>query len=234
MPSFINKIGESYVTNEGYKVTIIQNLKANVKVLFEDNHSQVCPYTDLKAGNVKNLNHKSVYGIGFIGVGRYRDYQLKKIVKQSWYCMFDRCYSGKNKCYEDCTVISEWHCIQNFLEWFEKNYVEGWELDKDILVPGNKVYGPDTCCFVPKEINNLFKRNSNKTGELPTGVTRIGSKFRSNLSSGKRTIHLGMFNTIEEASAVYKIAKQKRITELAEKFKDSLSPLVYNTLKNIR
>ena len=35
----------------------------------------------------------------------------------------------------------------------------GWELDKDILEKGNKTYSPETCCFVPRVINSLYKTN---------------------------------------------------------------------------
>lgn len=49
--------------------------------------------------------------------------------------------------------------FSNFAEWFDKHHVEGWELDKDILVSGNRTYSPETCCFVPHEINVLFRCN---------------------------------------------------------------------------
>ena len=49
--------------------------------------------------------------------------------------------------------------------------MEGWQLDKDILIKGNKIYSPDTCCFVPSEINNLFVGCNKSRGSLPIGVT---------------------------------------------------------------
>jgi hypothetical protein len=43
-------------------------------------------------------------------------------------------------------------------------------LDKDILYKGNKIYSPDTCVFVPQEINALFVKNDANRGDLPIGV----------------------------------------------------------------
>lgn len=37
-----------------------------------------------------------------------------------------------------------------------KPHMEGWHLDKDILLKGNKVYSPETCAFVPAKINSLL------------------------------------------------------------------------------
>ena len=48
---------------------------------------------------------------------------------------------------------------------------EGLELDKDLLVKGNKIYGPDTCCFLPGAINSLFSHGQKKKNNLPEGVT---------------------------------------------------------------
>lgn len=58
--------------------------------------------------------------------------------------------------YSDCTICDEWLSFSAFFEWFEANYVDGWDVDKDILVKNNKLYSPQTCCFVPKEINETF------------------------------------------------------------------------------
>ena len=58
-----------------------------------------------------------------------------------------------------------------------KNHYSGWihlyghthntweevmNLDKDILIKGNKLYSPNTCCFVPKRLNILFVNTNNK------------------------------------------------------------------------
>lgn len=77
-----------------------------------------------------------------------------------WMSMLKRCYDQNHlkqySTYSDCEVCEEWLKISNFKKWFDKNYVQGWQIDKDILVKGNRVYSPETCCFVPQEINNVF------------------------------------------------------------------------------
>jgi hypothetical protein len=85
--------------------------------------------------------------------------------------MMMRCYSlkwsSKFPTYKDCIVDERWHNFQIFGEWFEENYVEGFELDKDILGKSSKIYSPETCCFVPQEINLMFtKRLERKERKL--------------------------------------------------------------------
>ena len=45
---------------------------------------------------------------------------------------------------------------------------EGKQLDKDIVIPGNKVYSPDACIFVDKRINNLMTSRNSRA--LPIGI----------------------------------------------------------------
>ena len=98
-----------------------------------------------------------------------------------WYAMLNRCYSPNyhktRPTYIGCSVCPEWHYFSKFRFWMEGQKWEGMELDKDLLVKGNRVYGPDTCCFVPEAINYLFgsglKKKSNL--HLPHGVTLTAS-----------------------------------------------------------
>ena len=83
-----------------------------------------------------------------------------------WRDLLKRCYSdkfqNKNTSYIGCSIASEWIKFSNFKSWMEKQDWEGKELDKDLLVQGNKVYGPSTCIFVPREINLIVKNSVKK------------------------------------------------------------------------
>lgn len=69
----------------------------------------------------------------------------------TWNNMLNRCYSekyqAKNPTYRGCTVCNEWLSLSTFKEWFDANYRTGMELDKDILVKGNRVYCPEGMLF---------------------------------------------------------------------------------------
>lgn len=113
-------------------------------------------------GRVKDPYHPFVYGVGYFGVGDYttRDTKGKEVIAyKRWHGMLERCYSSrwlaasKNKNYRGCSVCKEWHNYQVFAAWFSENYIEGFELDKDKKVEGNKVYSPETCMFISKEEN---------------------------------------------------------------------------------
>ena len=60
-------------------------------------------------------------------------------VYRAWHGMLFRC-STKNtqETYNDCSVCEEWLRFSNFKRWFDENYIDGFQLDKDILVKGNK------------------------------------------------------------------------------------------------
>ena len=110
----------------------------------------------------------------------------------------------------------------------------GFQLDKDILVKGNKLYSPDTCLFVPKEINTLLTHRRKDKGLYPVGVSykpRI-NRYRAQISKFKKVIHLGCFITPEEAFQAYKTAKEAYIKEVAEIYKDQIDPRVYEALMN--
>lgn len=131
--------------------------------------------------------------------------------------------------------LDTWIDFQNFFanrhpEWFEENYIEGWQLDKDILVKGNKIYSPETCCFVPSCINNLFIKSNKIRGEFPIGVSKRKDKYISQIQKSKKVKYIGMFETLLEAFDAYKVEKEKHIKNIADEYKDYLNPKVYEAL----
>lgn len=154
-----------------------------------------------------------------------------------WKSMLQRCYSEKyvnrRKCYVGCSVCDEWLRFSNFKRWFDKNYVEGYYLDKDILVNGNKVYSPETCCFVPHEINELIEIRKNKTNKFYqcVEISKNGN-FRARIKRYGRREYLGTFKTPEEAFNAYKQGKVAYVREVADSYyKDGkITKEVYDAL----
>jgi hypothetical protein len=229
----IPKIGERYRTvNFGY-IQIVDYVKHNeILVVFEDGTLVFTNSKQIKEGSVKNPNKPNVHDTGYIGVGDYSKKQNHKRYKV-WHSMFQRCYSktAHDPTYKNVEVCKEWHNFQNFAKWYEDNYVEGWELDKDILVKGNKIYGPDTCCFVPKEINSFIILKKD-TKNLPTGVWKHKNKYRAVCTYKNKKVHLGIFNTIQEAEESYKIQKQKFWKILIKKYENKLPKQTLEYLNN--
>jgi hypothetical protein len=177
---------------------------------------------------------KLLFGVGIFGEPGYTRKHKSYMV---WYNMLARCYSEKEqkRCaatYFDCLVVNEWHNFQTFSEWYYKNYVDGWHLDKDILIKGNKIYGPDTCCFVPKEINNLFTSGKKIRGEFPVGINKRDGKFCVNISKFAKRYYLGTFHTIDIAFGIYKQSKEIYIKQVADIWKDKLPPKTHEALYN--
>lgn len=179
----------------------------------------------------KNL----VYGVGVndLEASCYEEYY------KHWARMLGRCYSNREgtpySCYNECTVCEEWHRLSLFKIWFEdtKNgYVEGWHLDKDLLKKGNKVYSPETCCFLPPEINCSLTTSKSHRGVYPLGVRREGNYFVAYVSKYNKPHFLGKFDSEQEAFCSYKKAKEAHIKEMAEKYKDKLTTKAYNAMCN--
>lgn len=83
---------------------------------------------------------------------------------RKWLGMLQRGYCPKFKAkmptYQDCYVDNSWLLFSNFKKWMQSQDWEGKDLDKDLLMPGNKAYGPETCVFLDRGINNLLKPNA--------------------------------------------------------------------------
>ncbi len=192
-----------------------------VKEMSEHNISQG-DFMDYREGAKEQLQPKqkpvelvgeierTVYGIGYLGSGRNIAFASGKPSKSysTWSNMLKRCYCEASliarPTYAGCYVCDEWHNFQNFAEWFDTNYVEGFHLDKDTLVDGNKIYSPATCVFISHADNNIKARaKSYKLEHKDYGVVdiynlhafckkmRLNSSHMNSVSSGKRKSHKG-------------------------------------------
>ena len=133
-----------------------------------------------------------------------------------WRQILMRCYdsnsSNKFQSYKGVTVCSEWLMYSNFKRWFDENHIDGFELDKDILSGIHKVYSPQTCCFIPKTLNQLISKSTSNQ----IGYKRRNGRFYPSMQKDGRKISLGAFGSEKEALVAYKSAKEAYVKELAE------------------
>ena len=238
-------VGQEFETNNCGKCLITDYIgKGRVVVEFYDpRYTTICHISGLQKGNVRNPYHATVYGKGFLGVGRFnrkseREYTL-------WEGMLFRCYNKKsyttNPSYKKVNVCEEWLNFQNFAEWCHKQEFftgvddkgRSYQLDKDILMKSNKTYSPENCCFVPQEINSFLTNRKSLRGKHPVGVQfeKETGRFRALMSGGTgKTKHLGRFSTSEEAFIKYKEVKEGLFKVLAEKWKGKIDDKVYKAL----
>lgn len=180
-----NKIPDDMIAGTIHKTKTSGSLKiikynGCFDVIFEfaeTGYSSVAQSSNIRLGSVKDPLHKSVYGIAFLGVGKYKSSINNKetIVYKTWNGMLKRCYHAQTQdrqpTYKGCTVCEEWFNFQNFADWYYKNYIDGYHLDKDIRLKGNKIYSPDTCMFVSLKDNNIAARAKHFKVKNPDGDT---------------------------------------------------------------
>ena len=118
-------------------------------------------------------------------------------------------YSERNPTYKGVTFCAEWLTFSVFREWMEGQDWKGKTLDKDLLVQGNKEYGPDTCCFVSSRVNSLLIDTSSRRGKYPEGVSyhKSTKSLRATCQTGGKSVHLGNFKSVREAAAAYSTFK---------------------------
>lgn len=177
---------------------------------------------------------KLIFNKGWNDLSEQSHTQSYRIWKHVLIRCCDKTFKKKNPTYDSCTVCEEWLVFSNFKEWFDNNYINGWHLDKDILIKGNKLYSPETCCFVPQKINSLFVKSNKKRGSCCIGVTKHGTGYRALMDAHGKYERLGTFRTEIDAFNAYKQRKEEFIKEVADKYKQVLKPIVYKALYNYK
>jgi hypothetical protein len=143
-----------------------------------------------------------------------------------WRSMLTRAYSAKyhanHPTYIGVTVCEEWHSFMAFRAWMMTQDWEGKQLDKDVIVPGNKVYSPATCAFVSGEINTLLIDSAAARGEFPVGVYwhRQAEKFQARVGENGKRRHLGLFTTPEAAHLAWRKEKLRIVRAAARECDD--------------
>lgn len=215
------EVGAVFQMNCGDNLMVTEIISANeVRVLFLNAvHEDIVEAVEIRRGSVKNPLFPSFSGHGFIGVGPYSISKSGIVSKTAsiWIAMLQRVYLPMNenqkRQYAGTSVDAAWYNFQAFANWYKTRLNRfglvdfRWDLDKDFLVPGNRVYGPDTCCLIPHPVNVLFTDSAVARGSLPLGVRKEGKRYRARVGEDSKSRNLGTFNTVREAQIAYWNAK---------------------------
>lgn len=173
--------------------------------------------------------NKGVFGVGLNDAGYVTQTKVngKKVwcpLFRAWVGMLRRVHHLSHKkthpWYIGTTMCEEWLTFSTFKAWMETQDWVGKAIDKDIIVPGNKHYSPETCCFVTQAVNNVLTNNRPKEGArtCPHGV-----RFMQGLNPYVATIsrwgvqsYLGTYKTPEAAEAVYLKARKQYLMDVAD------------------
>lgn len=170
----------------------------------------------IKASSLSLNGRNTVFGVGINDAPYEVTLKNKSMcpIYSAWKSMLCRCYGATiPKYYEECTVVKEWHLFSNFLSWAETQDYIGNQLDKDFRVPGNKVYGPDTCVFIPNKLNQFFKPYRGKYAKdvYPNGTGRFIARIKFD---GVRC-GLGFFDNINDAIKAVNVFLAEKLGEIA-------------------
>jgi hypothetical protein len=138
--------------------------------------------------------------------------------------MLGRCYSeniqAQNPTYVGCSVSEEWLTFSNFKAWMQRQDWQGKQLDKDIIVKGNKIYSPDTCAFVESVTNSFTTERMASRGCQPIGVSlhKRNKSYDAHCNDPflKKLVHLGCFSNPIVAHEAWRKKKHELACRLAE------------------
>ena len=230
--------------NSGDFKILKYNDSRNVEIQFlKTGYEMVAQLGDIRNGRVRDPYSSSICGVGIVGT-KYPisegGVETKEYVL--WKDMLRRCYSDnfkkKHPTYIDCKCSENFNSYEYFYEWCQNQVGFGnqdWQLDKDLLIKGNKVYSEDSCIFIPQEINSLLTKRTASRGEYLIGVHwhNASKAFVAQVGKSKgKQEHLGLFNTEIEAFNAYKKAKENFIKEQANEWKSQIDIRAYNALMN--
>lgn len=130
-------------------------------------------------------------------------------------------YKGCENHFIGYQEFTDW-CQDQYGYMFKESNGYFWQLDKDILVMGNRIYSPETCMFVPCRVNNLLLTRQNFRGEYPLGVYKHGTPtqpFTGRFSS-EAQVKSRQFASVDQAHKFWQQGKIDSILKMADTDKE--------------
>lgn len=181
---------ESRITSNGNK----RWDKYYLAVFTKTGYQKWSQHRDISRGSIKDWLSPNVCGVGIVGVEIVKP--QSHYLYDRWRDMIRRCYDVSSSGYSTygavgCTVCEEWKYFPNFVRDIEakenadklkqkhKNPNDRYEIDKDLIKSGNKIYCNEYVSIVPHLVNveeRNLRHNYNKD-KTQTPIFRITKDF---------------------------------------------------------
>lgn len=225
------KVGDVFTANNGEQYEVIEYMDStNVTVrFFKTGYINTTATVNIRKGSVGDPLLPRLHG-NFIGIGPHNEGN-SPTVNYRWKGIHERSgYSGGI-----ITVCDEWLNYQNFYAWSEKQIGHNskeYEIDKDLLVPGNTLYSPETSCYLPGKINSLKFNRTTKENGYPMGVSdcKLTGKYRVRWRDANGVAWEERVLTLDYAIEMIAETKRKTILLVAEEYKSRIDPRAYQAL----
>ena len=178
---------------------------------------------------------RTVFGIGYLGCNDADANRTDNYIYSKWANMMQRCYDEETHklkpYYALCTAEIEWLNFSNYREWHRENEMgdRKVDLDKDVLIQGNTVYGSETCSLIPHFTNTIFEERGADTNIVLNNDT---GKYDVTMSILGKREEVGTFDTEEEAKQGFIAYKQDYIRKFAKKCKGKVPNKTYEAMLN--
>lgn len=230
----IEKFKKMVFDKHGYKYdlskTVYINRYTKITVICNKHGEfQITPQALLTSGMCPKCREETKLICG-IGISDYIDGETHRNNKiwEIWCHMIQRCYAEyihrTKVTYKNVKVCEEWHRYSTFRKWYLENYIDGCDMDKDLLQHGikNKIYSPETVVFLPREINCVLITNKRRRGKFPIGVCKHDNTYYAYMNIGhgeeRKGKLIGSSTTAYGAFLLYKKEKEAYIKQLADEY----------------
>ena len=179
------EIGQIYTNKRGEEYRIISRYVDTTYYLVEFSETGNLQYINgRQPAMALDKSKPFLYDVGYFKCDGEPIFYFESRVKtfyQVWTNMIVRCYkkddSKQLSPWRDVEVCKEWLNFTNFYKWaITQPFVQNqrWMLDKDLFSPeSGKIYSPETCCFLPSQINCQFSGLTYQDINNPESSTRM-------------------------------------------------------------
>lgn len=204
-----------------YKV-YIGELSSTDKIIHIDGDKENNHFSNL---SLKSKQHREPTYMELCIRDRSRLKTTKEIARSVWYNMIDRCSNTNNENYgaygaRGIKVCDDWKDQSVFIDWYVRNSIHGWAMDKDLLSANNTIYSPETCVFIPHGLNSLVAKVSN-----PKIKYRKRSKDFVLETSVNNSYMTFVGNTADECKEQYRLIRQMQIEKMIWLMKEYVAKL---------